>query len=197
MIDQIIQGIKQNSFFIFQSALTAEQLRDLSHFFDQHRSEFKPAMVGSKFHKQRDVTIRGDYTFWLDPLDSKELFQPIMSFLNELQEALNRNFYLGLKQFECHLAFYPPGTFYKKHFDRFELESTRSLSFIFYLNEEWSSDNGGELVLYNKQHEVIQVIYPRPGSFVCFLSDEFPHEVRPGDRERRSLTGWMHTKIIY
>lgn len=197
MIDQIIQGIKQNSFFILPCALSAEQLNLMSHFFDQYRSEFKPAMVGTKFQKQRDVKIRGDYTYWLDPLVSQGPFKFVMTFLEELKENLNRNFYLGLKQFECHLAFYPPGTFYKKHSDRFEIESTRTLSFIFYLNENWSKDNGGELLLYNKNNEVIQVIYPTPGSFVCFLSDEFPHEVKESSLERRTLTGWMHTKIIY
>jgi hypothetical protein len=29
------------------------------------------------------------------------------------------------------------------------------------------------------------------------MSDEFPHEVKAAQNERRSFTGWMHTKIIY
>jgi SM-20-related protein len=56
---------------------------------------------------------------------------------------------------------------------------------------------GGELVIFDKDHKEITAIYPTPGTFICFLSEEFPHEVRPAKIERRSLTGWMHTKIIY
>jgi SM-20-related protein len=77
------------------------------------------------------------------------------------------------------------------------MESSRRLSFIFYLNEVWDKNDGGELVIYNKAGEVLDTLLPMPGSFITFLSDEFPHEVRPSLKERRSFTGWMHTKIIY
>ena len=105
--------------------------------------------------------------------------------------------YFGLRDFECHLAKYPPGTFYKKHLDRFEQDSSRGFTFIFYLHSDWTEADGGELVLYHKDGRILETIIPRPGSFMCFLPGEFPHEVRISHKERWSLTGWIHTKNLY
>jgi SM-20-related protein len=197
MVDQILQEIERCGHANIQNVLSADELRVINHFFEGHKTEFKPAMVGAKDNKQRVESVRGDYTFWIDPLDPVDPFGPVIQFLNKLKEGANSSFYLGLQQFECHLAFYPVGTFYQKHLDRFETQSSRSLSFVFYLNEKWNEENGGELILYDKNNQMLKTIYPLPGSAVCFLSDEFPHEVKSGNLERRSLTGWMHTKIIY
>lgn len=193
MLEQILHEIERNGFALIPNLVSNADLLEMNAFFNQQRSEFKPAMVGSKNNLQRLESVRGDYTYWIDALDPVAPFRKLVHFLDELREAMNKKFFLGLQQYECHLAYYPPGTFYKKHIDRHENNSTRSLSFVFYLNET----SGGELVLYNKNNEVIKIVSPEPGSFICFLSDEFPHEVKPSSKERRSFTGWMHTKIIY
>ena len=78
--------------------------------------------------------------------------------------------------------------------DRFGNDSSRVLSFIFYLHEEWAAGDGGELVIHGNKEIVIP---PHPGSLVVFLSEGLTHEVKPCNRERRSFTGWMHSKIIY
>lgn len=197
MVDQILQEIERKGFCYLQNVLDRSELASINEFFETHKNEFEAAKVGIGDNKQRVETIRGDYTFWLDPIAPDESFRKIIAFVEELKNKLNEKFFLGLKQFECHLARYPQGTFYKKHLDRFETNSSRSVSFIFYVHEAWSPENGGELVLYDKGGDVIETVVPRPGSFICFMSDEFPHEVRPATRERRSLTGWMHTKLIY
>lgn len=193
MVEQILQEIERNGYALVSNLISSDDLKAMNLFFEEHRGEFVPAMVGAKGNKQRVESVRGDYTFWIDALDPVKPFDKPVKFLNELREEVNKKFFLGLQQFECHLAYYPPGTFYKKHLDRHETNSTRSLSFVFYLNET----SGGELVLYNKNNEVIKIVSPEPGTFICFMSDEFPHEVKPSNRERRSFTGWMHTKIIY
>jgi SM-20-related protein len=197
MVDQIVQEIRRSGWCHTLNVLTPEELSLLTSFFTDHENEFRPAMVGPQGQKAFAPTVRGDSTFWLDPLQPEPLFQRIFHLLEDLREKLNRECFLNLKQFECHLAHYPPGTFYKKHLDRFETSSSRSFSFIFYLHEEWKPEQGGELVLYDKEGDLLQKIDPVPGSMVCFLSDEFPHEVLMSKFERRSLTGWMHTKIIY
>ena len=197
MLDQIIQDLEKRGWSHLAGVITPQELRVLNAFFLEHRGEFTPARVGAKHNRQRATEIRGDFTYWLDPLKPSDPFRSIMEFLDRLKERCNSSFYLGLQQYECHLAYYPPGTFYKKHSDRFEADSSRSLSFIFYLNESWEKSQGGELVLYDKADEVLAKIEPAPGSFMCFLSDEFPHEVLPATHERRSLTVWMHTRIIY
>lgn len=193
MLEQILREIERNGFALIPKLVSEADLAEMNRFFEDHRREFKPAMVGPKENRQRVEAVRGDYTFWIDPVDPVAPFNKLVSFLDDLKKAVNEKFYLGLQQYECHLAYYPPGTFYKKHLDKHETNSTRSLSFVFYLNQA----SGGELVLYNKNNEVIKIVSPEAGSFICFMSDEFPHEVKPASSERRSFTGWMHTKIIY
>ena len=193
MIEQIIQDIEQHGFSHIESALDSVQLQHLAVLF---AGEFSPARVGHHQERQRVESIRGDYIHWIDPLNPPEELNETIRFLNELKQKLNQKFYLGLKDFECHLAKYPPGSFYKKHLDRFNNDSSRVFTFVFYLNEEWSEQDGGELLIYNKDGQVIRTIVPRPGTLVCFMAEEFPHEVKTSHRERRSFTGWMHTKIL-
>jgi SM-20-related protein len=197
MLDQILRETERNGFCLIPNLVKPDELEAINQFFETHKQEFVPAMVGALDNKQRMETIRGDFTFWLDPLNPPAQFKILLQFLDDLKLKLNENFFMGLKEFECHLAYYPAGTFYKKHSDRFESSGSRSLSFVFYLNKEWDQNAGGELVLYNKNDDILQTVKPLPGSFICFLSEEFPHEVKSGKMERRSLTGWMHTKIIY
>ncbi len=195
MPEQIIRDIQQNGWSLRPQFLSSDELRKINLFFQENQENFVPAKVGKD--KQRVESIRGDYTFWVDPLDPPQVMKPILGFLKDLQNELNLNFFMGLKEFECHLVYYPEGTFYQKHLDRFSKDSSRSFSFIFYLNEEWKEEHGGELILFNKQGEELKKVYPTPGTFIGFLSEEFPHEVRASKRERRSFTGWMHTRIIY
>jgi SM-20-related protein len=196
MVDQIIQEIERHGYAHREGLLTSLELASIHQFFKTHESEFKPALVGSDKNKKRVEAIRGDFTYWLDPLDPPAVFEAVFKHLEKIKSELNQKLFLGMKDFECHLARYPAGSFYKKHLDRFENNSSRVLSFVFYLNEEWNDNDGGELVLFDKQdHEILRVL-PAPGSFICFLSDEFPHEVLVSKRERRSLTGWMHTKNL-
>lgn len=194
MLEQMIRDIQQEGWFLRPGFLSEKQLASINLFIDEIRSDFVPAKVGKD--KQRVESIRGDYTYWLDALNPPGVFEPLVRSIGELQQALNLNCYLGLKEFECHLAAYPAGSFYQKHLDRFSKESSRSFTFIIYLNESWREEEGGELVIYNKNGDVIKTIYPMPGSFVGFLSEEFPHEVKASTKERRSFTGWMHTRII-
>lgn len=197
MVDQILRELEKEGFAHISGLLRDEALIAINHFFEKNRLDFDAARIGSLDNKQRMESIRGDFTYWLDPLRPVEPFIDIFRFLDQLKEKLNSRFYLGLQEYECHLAYYPPGTFYKKHLDRFEKNGSRKISFIFYLNQTWDKEDGGELVLYDQQNNIVEKIYPMPGSFVCFLSDEYPHEVKTARKERRSLTGWIHTKIIY
>ena len=193
MLDQIIQDIRSQGWSYQHNVVDKPRLAGLAPLF---QDDFQPAKVGKSQDRKRVEEIRGDFIKWLDPKHPPLELRPEMQLLEELKLQLNQNFYLGLKEFECHLARYPSGSFYKKHLDRFEKGSSRSLSFIFYLHEEWTPQDGGELVLYHQNNDIVKTILPEPGSMVCFLSGDFPHEVKPCFKERRSLTGWMHTRII-
>lgn len=195
MLDQIVQDLKDRGWSHSLGVLNFQQLKDLNLFFDEHREEFVPAKVGHNKNLHRNEKIRGDFTRWIEN-DQKE-FQPVFQFISDLKKTLNENFFLGLKGQETHLAFYPPGYFYQKHLDRFETGSSRVVSIVFYLHEEWNISDGGELILYNKENILEKIIQPIPGSLAIFMSEEFPHEVKLCHKERRSFTGWIHNQEFY
>lgn len=193
MIDQIVQDILSCGWSYQQNVVDKLTLKALAPLFE---TEFLAAQVGSSLQRQRNEEIRGDWTKWLDPHDPPREIHALVELLEHLKQEFNQRFYLGLKDVEFHFAKYPAGSFYKKHSDRFESDSSRSVTFIFYLHQEWNASFGGELVLYNKKNEILKEILPEPGSMVIFLSEDFPHEVKICSAERRSFTGWIHTKIL-
>ena len=85
------------------------------------------------------------------------------------------------------------GAFYQKHRDRFQNDNGRRLSLVFFLNKDWQSHDGGELVIYDPDDEdrILQIVSPSFGTLVLFDSQRFPHEVRAPRRQRLSLTGWL------
>jgi SM-20-related protein len=196
MIGTMLDRIEKEGHAHILNVLDAKALGSINRFIDGHKEDFSPALIGKGENRQRQIQIRGDYTHWIDPLSPPTEFTPLIILLEEIKREVNRRLFLGLKELECHLALYPAGTFYKKHLDRHESESSRALSFVFYLHEEWRPEDGGELTIYDTKGAMIEEVKPLPGSLVCFLSSEFPHEVKTSYKERRSLTGWMHTKII-
>ena len=62
---------------------------------------------------------------------------------------------------------------------------------VVYLNPNWGADDGGELVLYQNDADTEGLkVTPLMGTVVLFLSEEFPHEVLPAQRDRYSIAGW-------
>lgn len=156
---------------------------------------FRPAGVGAGADSGVRGEIRGDNILWLEtPATAAQ--QVYLDELERLRLAINRTLYLGLLGFEGHLAVYPPGSFYRKHLDRFQTAGRRVVSCILYLNEDWKTDDGGELRLYAGPEEdaATQDVPPSGGNFVIFLSGSVLHEVLPATRERVSLTGWFLTR---
>lgn len=150
--------------------------------------EFKRAGLGSAFNNQKDTSIRGDFTYWLDK-DRDTLLTPAFDLIEEIKFALNRYCFLSLTGYEFHLACYPAGTFYKRHVDQFQDRSNRMISVIIYLNEGWKQGDGGELKIYKEDEELL--IDPIAGRCVMFKSADVPHEVMKTNVGRYSLTGWM------
>ena len=153
------------------------------------------ARVGTGAKRLENNQIRNDSIYWIEETSETPLQRKYLSQMKDLMDLINRELYLGLKEFECHFAHYTTGGFYKKHLDQHQGSIKRSLSTIFYLNGPGS---GGELIIYNKvDSEKIDVkIKPRAGSFVCFLSNQIYHEVLPTTGERYSLTGWFRTSKL-
>jgi SM-20-related protein len=111
--------------------------------------------------------------------------------MEEIKITLNRQLFMGLFDYESHYAHYEAGAFYKKHLDAFKGRSNRILTTVAYLDNQWSPYKGGELSIYNADNQLISLVPPKAGTFVVFLSDEFPHEVHLCHDDRYSIAGWF------
>lgn len=154
--------------------------------------EFHTAGIGSG-QAQVVSEIRGDHIRWLDADDPHPAVKNYLATMESLRLAVNRRFYLGLRELEAHLAAYPMGAYYKKHLDRFRDDDRRALTVICYLNEHWAPEDGGLLRFWpdpSGEGECLD-IPPLGGTLVTFLSDLYWHEVLPAQRQRLALTGWF------
>jgi len=132
---------------------------------------------------------------WLDQDNYSQDFMPYFHALESLRVTLNRELFLGLFDYEAHLALYPPGSYYKKHLDQFRGIGLRTVTATFYLNADWQPEHGGQLRLYTDSTEKHYLdILPVAGTLVTFLSAEYLHEVLPANRERLSITGWFRRR---
>ncbi|MFJ3446929.1 2OG-Fe(II) oxygenase [Pseudomonas sichuanensis] len=154
--------------------------------------ELNPAGVGRGAAQEVREAIRGDQIQWIDPGES-EACDLYLGAMDSLRQAINQGLFLGLEDFECHFALYPPGAFYRRHLDRFRDDDRRTVSAVFYLNEGWQPDDGGQLRMF-LDGDVEHDVQPIAGSLVVFLSGAIPHEVLPAGRERLSLTGWFRRR---
>lgn len=149
------------------------------------------AGTGSGHAPRRDGRLRGDSILWLDAAASPAQ-SALLQQLDAWRVALNGELWLGIEDIEAHFAFYPPGAGYARHRDRFRDNDARVLSFVLYLNRDWTPDHGGELRLHLPEGPVD--IAPTLGSAVFFVSDEVEHEVRSALRERRSIAAWFRRR---
>ena len=154
--------------------------------------ELAPAGVGRGPFSEVREGIRGDHIQWIDP-GQAEASDRYLNLMDSLREALNRGLFLGLEDFECHFALYPPGAFYRKRVDSFRDDDRRMVSAVIYRNDGWLPEDGGQLRMYLEGDRVHDV-QPTGGCLVVFLSGEVPHEVLPAQRERLSLTGWFRRR---
>ena len=135
-------------------------------------------------------TVRSDEICWIN--DESEAGENWLNWASGLQQYVNRRLFLGLFSFESHFASYQKGDLYKRHLDAFKGQTNRVLSMVVYLNKEWSEEDGGELVLYQDEEDKTGInVLPTFGTVVVFLSEEFPHEVLPAQKERFSIAGWF------
>jgi SM-20-related protein len=156
---------------------------------------FRAAGVGRAAARTLDPAIRGDQVCWLEePLSDAQRAWFVR--LETLRLAINASLYLGLCEFECHFALYPPGSYYQRHVDRFRRDARRTVSCVLYLNEHWEASWGGALRIYDGADPGAAFcdVLPECGTFVCFLSDSVWHEVMPTTHERWSLTGWFRRR---
>jgi len=157
-------------------------------------AQLKEASIGNQDIKTKDSKIRSDKIYWLDRSHENAHENQFLDLMDAFVLHLNKTCFTGITNYEFHFAIYPPGSFYKKHIDQFKSDGSRSLSMIFYLNEQWAEGDGGELCLYHKLWK--QLIAPRSGLSVLFKSQDVEHEVLKSHKQRLSITGWFKTNTF-
>ncbi|SFX29513.1 2OG-Fe(II) oxygenase [Marinospirillum alkaliphilum] len=190
--DQLLDALVEKRWFVAEhylpEALCTDLLADLQQL--HQAAQLSPAGVGRGQEHLLNENIRGDYTHWLD--GSTPAQQAYLAIMRELKDTLNRELFLGLFEYECHYAFYPPGAFYQKHLDSFRGRSNRKVTTVLYLNPDWQPADAGEMRVYHPDTGLpLLDVPPRSGTLVCFLSEEIPHEALPTTANRASIAGWF------
>lgn len=148
------------------------------------------AGIGRHQDHQINNSVRRDSIRWLSSEHTAE--REYLEWMDGLRSGINERLFMGLFDYECHFAHYPPGAFYQRHLDAFQGRTNRVLTTVYYLNDQWQADQGGELLLYaNDSDRVLEQVLPETGTLLVFLSDRFPHEVLETHRDRYSIAGWF------
>lgn len=189
-MEEFLNHFERLGYYVFESFVTETEARSILSELKQtqEEQEFKKAGIGKQDSFHINKTERGDFIHWIDKESAKPVTANFLHRLDEIIQLLNRNFYLGIRGYECHYTEYPEGTFYKKHVDRHKTGSARLVSFVFYLNQDWTESDGGQLRIYHEDQE--KDILPKAARLALFLSEK-EHEVLLTNRTRNSITGWM------
>ncbi|EPQ9704923.1 2OG-Fe(II) oxygenase [Vibrio cholerae] len=186
-LDGLMDAIADRGWYVWDDFLNPQEVQALRECIPER---WKRAKIGRNEETQRAADIRSDKIQWLD----LSMGQPVQDYLERMEQIrceVNRHFFLGLFEYEAHFAKYEAGDFYLKHLDSFRGNENRKLTTVFYLNENWTPADGGELKIYDLQDNWIETLAPVAGRLVVFLSERFPHEVLEAHADRVSIAGWF------
>ena len=186
--------LAQNDYTIVDNFLPPLVYQNILNQFNNALEEerLKQAGIGALGEFQIKEDIRSDEILWLSKGECNAEIQTFFDFIELFIPTVNRELYTTIKDYEFHLAHYPPGGFYKKHLDQFKSRNNRTLSVIVYMNDNWQSGDGGELKIYkNEDFSDFEIINPIGNRLAIFRSDTVWHEVLTSNKSRKSLTGWL------
>jgi SM-20-related protein len=147
------------------------------------------AGTGNEAKFVRNEKVRSDVIYWLDKSHNNFYETEFLKHIEAFITYLNESCYVGITSYEFHYSLYEKGSFYLKHMDQFQDNSSRAFSMICYLNDNWKMEDGGELCIHQVGRN--QHISPILGKTVFFKSDELEHEVLITNKRRMSVTGWL------
>ena len=109
--------------------------------------------------------------------------------IDELGRYFNATLYTGIRSSEAHYACYPSGFGYQWHSDNPKGRDERVISAVFYLNDNWTANDGGAITVVDKQNETTQLL-PQLNRLVVFDSNLL-HQVEITNRTRFSIATWL------
>lgn len=187
----ISKQLEDTGYIVLAKPLVAKLLADLfTRCHDDDPTRFHAAQVGRGTAKKLIGSIRSDVIDWLDEDNITD--SAYLACMEELRLGLNAALFLGLFNYESHYAIYGKGDGYAKHSDVLQGKTNRILTTVLYLNKDWHTCDGGELVIFDAMgNKIIETINPTFGTMIIFLSELFPHEVLISQTTRRSIAGWF------
>ena len=195
LFSHIANDLCNQGFSILPNALPVSLAEKLYvHATAMSQDDFTHAAIGRHQRNRRSSKVRSQMQKWIE--NDSDTNSCWLDWAAQLQTHLNRHLFLGLFTFESQYALYRPGDFYRRHYDAFKGESSRTLSVIVYLNKDWLESDGGELVLYQSDADLVGIkVRPSFATVVVFMSDAYPHEVLRANRDRFSVAGWFSPNI--
>ncbi len=197
VFEKIVDDFAENGFCILNNFLPLDKYQVLREelLLAYQQNAFKKAAIGQNSSEAVNESIRGDEILWLNQNEGKQGVQSYFDCIHDLQNFLNRYCFAGIQDSEFHFAVYPSGTFYQKHLDVFKQDDARLFSVVFYLNDNWQPNHGGELVIYTDNQTI--TIPPLANTLVFFDSSKFYHEVLKTNAPRYSVTGWLKRAKLF
>jgi len=193
LYSNITDALVDNGYIIIENALEKELSSKLLNT-AKNESDFKRAGISGAGDLHLDNKRRRDKIHWID--ESEKSQKEFLEFANGLKEYLNHSLYLGLSYYESHFAIYNKGDFYETHLDAFKNSKNRVVTTVYYLNNEWGENDGGELIVYDEDENYLAKVAPDANTLVVFMSEKFPHEVLPANKKRYSIAGWFRIDKI-
>lgn len=189
--DQLHKDLEKQSWSVLDLKLNHQDLVDCCEtVFKGNDQIFSEAKIKEGVTFQTESRIRKSQISWVEDWSAYKLTRELETLYADLVLSINNHFYLSIKSYESQFAYYKSGDFYKKHIDQYKDKSHRQLTTVLFLNE---STQGGELIIYNKDHpnQIDAQIRPQAGCMVFFFSGHIYHEVLPVKQDRYSLTTWF------
>ena len=110
VVEKTTKQLEKQGYVILQDILPENLLVDLlQHLQSLDDEKFNRAGVGRENDYHLNRFIRRDEIHWLE--GSHPVTRDYFRWIDKLRNALNRQLFLGLFEYECHYAFYPPRRF--------------------------------------------------------------------------------------
>jgi len=169
--EKIITDLSENKFAITSLLFDEILLDNLLNIAIEniHQNKLHSAGIGNQNALLINNTIRSDKILWMDSSSTNVNEQEFFNKISHFSDYLNKTCFTGITNAEFHYACYGPGTFYKKHIDRFKNDNKRKFSVITYLNKNWNATDGGELLIYHPDETI--TIKPEFGKTIILKID--------------------------
>ena len=111
--DPIIDDLAEHGWSLRHSFLSDDLTLGLAAAWREREAQgaLAPAGIGRGDALTIREGIRGDQIQWIEPGQSA-LCDGYLELMDGLRQLMNQTLFLGLEEFECHFALYPPGALY-------------------------------------------------------------------------------------